>query len=71
MLTALAVIDPDKIPRNVAPAQPLLESVTIDNTNVALYGSVLPVGRGLVDLKSDARLRVPPGYHRLEFDLPR
>lgn len=68
MLTALAVIDPDKIPRNVAPAQPLLESVTIDNTNVALYGSVLPVGRGLVDLKSDARLRVPPGYHRLEFD---
>ena len=68
MRSALAVIDPDKISEHGTPAHARLEQVIVDEKLVAAYGSILPV-RTAEDLRtSKLRLRLPPGYRRLEFD---
>jgi signal transduction histidine kinase/ligand-binding sensor domain-containing protein len=68
MRSALAVIDPEKISANKALVNARLEKVIVDDTIVGLYGGVLPV-RNAMDLNlPHNRLKLPPGYHRLEFD---
>ena len=68
MRTALAVIDPDKISENRAPAEARLESVIVDDQIAAAYGGLLPV-RDAENLRNaGSKLRLPPGHHRVEFD---
>ena len=67
MLTALAVVNPARISEDETAANPVLEQISVDDSEAAVYGSV-PNGR-IVDLqKQGAELRLPPGHHRLEFD---
>lgn len=67
MRTALAVIDPNKIPPGGTPATALLEQATVDGHVLAFYCGVLPPA-GTMDLAGpDARLQLPPGHHSLEF----
>jgi len=68
MLTALAVVDPHKIVEDQTAANPVLEQISVDDAAAAAYGSVSADPR-IVDLQSPgAKLQLPPGRHRLEFD---
>jgi signal transduction histidine kinase/ligand-binding sensor domain-containing protein len=68
MLTALAVVDPHIIVEDQTAANPVLEQISVDDAAAAAYGSVSADPR-IVDLQSPgAKLQLPPGRHRLEFD---
>ncbi|HTR43694.1 MAG TPA: two-component regulator propeller domain-containing protein [Pseudomonadales bacterium] len=68
MLTALAVVEPDKILEDKTAANPVLEQILVDDVTTAAYGSI-SVDWPIVDLsKHGAELKLPPGRHRLEFD---
>lgn len=68
MRNGLAVADPDKLREDLAPPPLLVNGVTVDDQTAALYGGAMPVGN-LADLGKDGfSLRLPPGFHRLEFE---
>jgi signal transduction histidine kinase/ligand-binding sensor domain-containing protein len=68
MLTALAVIDPNRISEDAIPANPLLEQISVDDNVAATYGG-MSLSSNVLDLeKPGVVLDLPPGRHRLEFD---
>jgi len=68
MRTGLAIVQPEKLREDLQPPPVLVNRVTLDDQTVALYGGNLPVGN-LVDLAGPvASLRLPPEFHRLEFE---
>ena len=68
MLTALAVIDPNKVSEDESPANPLVSQVSVDDA-VAAADSSLSAEKGIVNLqRPGAKLNLPAGHHRLEFD---
>jgi len=73
MRTALAVVDPEDPGENLEPPPVLLTRVTMDDRPIASYGGVLPASTNPNDAvlplgMTGARLRLPPGHRRLEFD---
>lgn len=68
MRNALAVVHLDRIQEDPEPPSVRLKRIIVDDQTVASYGGAVPVTKA-VDLQSPAAaLRLPPGYHRLEFD---
>lgn len=74
MLTGLAVVHTEEIPHNAAPPPVLLERVTADGQNVALYDSRSPLrspsAAGVVELggHAGAKLRLGAGYRKVDFE---
>jgi signal transduction histidine kinase/ligand-binding sensor domain-containing protein len=73
MRTALAVVDPEELGERLEPPPVLLTRVTLDEHPIAAYGGMLPgsavrTAAALPLPAPEARLRLPPGHRRLEFD---
>ena len=67
MLSALAVVNPNRVIEEAKAPTVLVTQVLVDDRTVALYGGVLPVGAAATQAPQ-TRLRVPPGHSHLEFD---
>ena len=72
MHTALAVIDPIHLQENQNPPPVLLNRVMVDGQIRGWHPGILPeskesTGRPVDLEKSGATLRLPPGYHHVEF----
>ena len=57
----LAIVDPDKIEKNLLPPPVMIENITADGA------SLLQKRDGMNASHAGSALRVPPGKHRLEF----
>jgi len=68
MSTALAVVDPSRLPEESAPPPVLLQRVSLDEKTVAMYGGVLPVRTGVALQKPQTVVKLPPVHRRLEFE---
>lgn len=71
--SGLLQVRPDKIRDNPTPPPVVLETVSVDDRQVAIYdhGSALQVldGEALLDLRSPVRnLQIPPGHQKLEIE---
>jgi signal transduction histidine kinase/ligand-binding sensor domain-containing protein len=73
MRTALAVIDPDRTPRNLHPPPVLMTRMAVGDRTVMAYGGLLAVNRPVKNTPVDPTknfnpIHVAPGHRRLEFD---
>jgi signal transduction histidine kinase/ligand-binding sensor domain-containing protein len=73
MRTALAVIDPDKVPRNLRPPPVVLTRMAVGERTVAAYGGLMSPASSAEKLAEDSTrefnpIRVAPDHRRLEFD---
>lgn len=73
MRTALAVINPERLPANSDPPPVRLLRVLVDDRTVALNRGIVPTPESrdsqVLNLqRADGPLRLPPGLRRLQFD---
>ncbi len=68
MATGLAVIHPERVREQPLPPQVDVQRVLIDDKLVAVSGDYFGENPAGVGELTDAALKLPPDYHRLEFD---
>ncbi|HXF11157.1 MAG TPA: two-component regulator propeller domain-containing protein, partial [Desulfuromonadaceae bacterium] len=68
MSTALAVVNPDNFHGEASQPPVLLNRVMVDDEPVASYGGIFSVATNMSLDNPGGTLKLPPGYHRLEFD---
>ncbi|HXE41999.1 MAG TPA: triple tyrosine motif-containing protein, partial [Candidatus Baltobacteraceae bacterium] len=65
--SALACIDPTRLPDNLDPPLVLLKRIAMDDKTIGMYGGVMPVAN-VLNLQSPVAAHLPAGHHRLEFE---
>jgi signal transduction histidine kinase len=65
--SALAEINPSRLPENLDPPPVLLKRVAMDDQTLGTYGGVMPVGN-VLNLQTSRSAHLPAGHHRLEFE---
>ncbi len=66
--TGVVVADPDVLPENSAAPAVRLTQIAMDGQIIASYGGVVPTQTVADPEELNAPLRLPPGFHHLEFD---
>ncbi|HTA95501.1 MAG TPA: triple tyrosine motif-containing protein, partial [Verrucomicrobiae bacterium] len=65
--SALAEINPSRLPENLDPPPVLLKRIAMDGQTLGAYGGVMPVGN-ILNLQASPSAHLPAGHHRLEFE---